>query len=64
VAAWALAHFVGWPAGLWGRLLQTSLGTGIAFALYGLIASLAGVPEALELLGTLRRRLPGLPGRG
>jgi putative peptidoglycan lipid II flippase len=64
VAAWALAHFVGWPAGLWGRLLQTSLGTGMAFALYGLIASLAGVPEALELLGTLRRRLPGLPGRG
>jgi hypothetical protein len=36
----------------------------MAFALYGLIASLAGVPEALELLGTLRRRLPGLPGRG
>jgi putative peptidoglycan lipid II flippase len=64
VAAWALAHFVGWPAGLWGRLLQTSLGTGMAFALYGLIASLAGVPEAIELLSMLRRRLPGLPGRG
>jgi putative peptidoglycan lipid II flippase len=59
VAAWALAHFVGWPAGLLGRLLQTSIGTGMAFAIYGLIASLAGVPEALELLSTLRRRLPG-----
>ncbi|MFM8606030.1 MAG: murein biosynthesis integral membrane protein MurJ [Cyanobium sp.] len=59
LAAWALAHFVGWPAGLWGRLLETSLGTGMAFALYGVIASAVGVPEARELLAMLQRRLPG-----
>ena len=59
LAAWALARFVGWPSGLWGRLLETTLGTGLAFALYGLIASAAGVPEAIELLASLRRRLPG-----
>jgi putative peptidoglycan lipid II flippase len=59
VVAWALARFVAWPADLWGRLLQTSLGTGMAFALYGLISSLMGVPEARELLTSLRRKLPG-----
>jgi putative peptidoglycan lipid II flippase len=59
VAAWALAAWVEWPAGLWGRLLQTGLGTGVAFAIYGLVASLARVPEAQELLTMLRRRMPG-----
>jgi putative peptidoglycan lipid II flippase len=59
VAAWALADFVGWPAGLFGRLLQTGFGTALAFAVYGLMASWARVPEATELLAMLRRRLPG-----
>jgi putative peptidoglycan lipid II flippase len=59
VAAWALADFVGWPAGLFGRLLQTGFGTALAFAVYGLVASWARVPEATELLAMLRRRLPG-----
>ena len=59
VAAWGLADFVGWPAGLFGRLLQTGFGTALAFAVYGLVASWARVPEATELLAMLRRRLPG-----
>ena len=58
-AAWALAGFVGWPAGLLGRLLQTGFGTALAFVVYGLVASWAGVPEATDLLAMLRRRLPG-----
>ncbi|MFO0037464.1 MAG: murein biosynthesis integral membrane protein MurJ [Synechococcaceae cyanobacterium] len=58
-AAWLLAEFVGWPAGLIGRLLQTGFGTAVAFVVYALVASLARVPEATELLAMLRRRLPG-----
>ena len=59
LAAWGLAAGVGWPAGLLGRLLQTGFGTALAFAIYGLVASMAGVPEARELLTMVRRRLPG-----
>jgi putative peptidoglycan lipid II flippase len=59
LAAWALAAYGGWPAGIWGRLLQTGLASGMAFGIYGLLASLARVPEALDLLTMLRRRLPG-----
>ena len=40
-AAWALAQGVGWPTGLWGRLLQTSLGSTLALGLYGLLAAFA-----------------------
>jgi putative peptidoglycan lipid II flippase len=57
--AWGLANGVRWPAGLVGHLLQTGLGTGFAFAAYGLLASLAGVPEARDLVQGLKRRLPG-----
>ncbi|MFN9618089.1 MAG: murein biosynthesis integral membrane protein MurJ [Synechococcaceae cyanobacterium] len=59
MAAWGLAAGVGWPSGLLGRLLQTGFGTALAFAIYGLVASSAGVPEARELLTMVRRRLPG-----
>jgi hypothetical protein len=59
VAALALARGVSWPAGLIGRLLETGLGCGLAFALYGLVASALGVPEARQMLHQLRRRLPG-----
>jgi putative peptidoglycan lipid II flippase len=55
-AAWALAEGVGWPAGLWGRLLQTGLGSTLALGLYGLLASLAGVPEARQVLAMAQRK--------
>jgi putative peptidoglycan lipid II flippase len=55
-AAWALAEGVGWPAGLWGLLLQTGLGSALALGLYGLLASLAGVPEARQVLAMTQRK--------
>ena len=59
LAALGLAGGVSWPAGLIGRLLQTGLGCGLAFVLYGLVASAFGVPEARQMLNQLRRKLPG-----
>ena len=59
LVAWLLAERVAWPAGLGGLLLQCGLGSAMGTAVYGLVASLAGVPEVRELLATLRRRLPG-----
>jgi putative peptidoglycan lipid II flippase len=56
LAAWALAVGVSWPAGLPGRLLQTGLGSALALATYGLLASLAGVPEARQMLRLAGRR--------
>jgi putative peptidoglycan lipid II flippase len=58
LAAWGLAQGVRWPAGLLGLLLQNGLGAAVAIAIYGLLASLAGVPEARDLLALLRRRRP------
>jgi putative peptidoglycan lipid II flippase len=55
-AAWALAEGVDWPTGLWGRLLQTVLGSTLALGLYGLLASLAGVPEARQVLAMATRK--------
>ena len=59
LVAWLLAERVSWPAGLGGLLLQCGLGGAMGTAVYGLVASLAGVPEVRQLLATLRRRLPG-----
>ena len=59
LVAWALVSWVSWPRGLVGLLLETGLGTAMAFAVYGLVASTTGVPEARELLQSLRRRLAG-----
>jgi putative peptidoglycan lipid II flippase len=59
LAALGLAGGVSWPAGLIGRLLQTGLGCGLGFVLYGLVASAFGVPEARQMLNQLRRKLPG-----
>jgi hypothetical protein len=56
LAAWGLAQAVAWPPGLVGRLLQTGIGTALAFALYGLLGGLAGVPEVRQLLAMARRR--------
>jgi putative peptidoglycan lipid II flippase len=59
VVAWLLAEQVSWPAGLAGLLLQCGIASAMGTAVYGLVASLAGVPEVQELLTTVRRRLPG-----
>ena len=59
LAGWLLAEQVDWPAGLVGRLVQTSIGSLFAVAVYGLLAGLAGVPEARQLLGRLLRRQAG-----
>ena len=59
LVAWLLAERVGWPAGLGGLLLQCGLGSAMGTAVYGLVASLAGVPEVRQLLAGIRRRLPG-----
>ncbi|MFM7086121.1 MAG: murein biosynthesis integral membrane protein MurJ [Cyanobium sp.] len=59
LVAWLLAERIAWPAGLLGLLLQCAIGSAMGTAVYGLVASAAGVPEAQELLAGLRRRLPG-----
>jgi putative peptidoglycan lipid II flippase len=56
LAAWGLAERVGWPSGLGGLLLQNAICAGLAVAIFGLLASLAGVPEARQLLQLVRRR--------
>jgi putative peptidoglycan lipid II flippase len=45
-----------WPPGLGGLLLQNVLCAGLAVGLYGLLTSIAGVPEARQLLQMVRRR--------
>ena len=53
---WWLSLAVDWPPGLGGLLLQNVLCSGLAVGLYGLLTSLAGVPEARQLLQMVRRR--------
>jgi putative peptidoglycan lipid II flippase len=56
LAAWGLAERVVWPSGLGGLALQNGICAGLAVAIFGLLASLAGVPEARQLLQLVRRR--------
>ena len=58
LVAWLLAERLAWPAGLGGLLFQCGLGSAMGTAVYGLVASWAGVPEVQDLIATLRRRLP------
>jgi putative peptidoglycan lipid II flippase len=60
LAAWGLSETIGWPAHLWGLLLQCGFCSAVGLLVYGLLASWAGVPEARELSRQLRQRLPGL----
>jgi putative peptidoglycan lipid II flippase len=62
LVAWGLASAVAWPGGRGGRLLETSLCSALALAVYGLGASAAGVPEARQLQRQLLQRLPGRSG--
>ncbi|MCX5937594.1 MAG: murein biosynthesis integral membrane protein MurJ [Cyanobium sp. LacPavin_0920_WC12_MAG_62_9] len=61
-AAWVLASFVAWPQGLVGLGLQLGLSGAMGLALYGWMATAAGVPEAqqlaIQLISQLKRRLP------
>ena len=61
-AAWVLASFVAWPQGLVGLGLQLGLSGAMGLALYGWMATAAGVPEAQQLanqlISKLKRRLP------
>ncbi len=58
LTAWILQGTVRWPKGLLGLLLENSIAGALAFGVYGLIGSLAGVPEMRQLLGLVRRRRP------
>jgi putative peptidoglycan lipid II flippase len=60
LAAWGLASGVAWPTGLWGRLLECGFAGGVGLLVYGLVASLAGVPEVTDLILQLRAGLPRL----
>ena len=61
-AAWVLASFVAWPQGLVGLGLQLGLSGAMGLAIYGWMATAAGVPEAQQLanqlISQLKRRLP------
>ncbi|MEB3234907.1 MAG: murein biosynthesis integral membrane protein MurJ [Cyanobacteriota bacterium] len=55
--AWGLAAWVAWPGGLLGLLLRPTLSGLLGLAVYGLLASWAGVQEARQMLAGLRQRL-------
>jgi putative peptidoglycan lipid II flippase len=54
-AAWALASWLVWPAGVLGLVLQLAVSGLVGTAIYGLLAAAAGVPEARQLLLQLSR---------
>jgi putative peptidoglycan lipid II flippase len=56
LVAWGLAHRLSWPPGLVGLLLQNGLSAGLAIGVFGVLATLAGVPEIHELVRLVRRR--------
>jgi putative peptidoglycan lipid II flippase len=56
LVAWGLAHRLSWPPGLVGLLLQNGLSAGLAIGVFGVLATLAGVPEIHELMRLVRRR--------
>ncbi len=57
--AWALAELVQWPHDWLSLVLRPGLSGLLGLAVYGLVASAAGVPEARQMLAGLGRRLPG-----
>ena len=63
LAAWGLAAGVAWPSGLVGRLLECGFAGGVGVLVYGVLASLAQVPEVTDLLSQVRGRLPRLGRR-
>jgi putative peptidoglycan lipid II flippase len=61
--AWVLATAVDWSPGLWGRLWQTALSGAVGLLVYAAAAGAAGVPEALDVIALVGRRLPRLRRR-
>ncbi|MFM7634153.1 MAG: lipid II flippase MurJ, partial [Cyanobacteriota bacterium] len=57
VMAWALANGLAWPRGLMGLMLRPALAGGLGLAVFGLVASATGVPEARQLLSQLGNRV-------
>jgi putative peptidoglycan lipid II flippase len=63
LVAWGVSVTVAWPTGLWGRLLECSFAGGVGVLIYGVVASLAQVPEVKDLTDQLRDRLPRIGAR-
>lgn len=63
LVAWGVSVFVAWPTGLWGRLLECSFAGGVGVLTYGVVGSLAKVPEVKDLTDQLRDRLPRIGAR-
>jgi len=57
--AWGLSVGLAWPQHLLGLVVEAGFCSAVGLLVYGLLASWAGVPEALDLSRLLRRRLPG-----
>jgi len=55
-AAWGLASWVHWPAGLLGLLLQNGLSALLATGIYGVLGSWFGVAEIGQMIQGLQRR--------
>ncbi|MFN5193930.1 MAG: murein biosynthesis integral membrane protein MurJ [Cyanobacteriota bacterium] len=60
-ACWGLSVGVDWPAGLAGLLLQNAICASVALGVYGLLASAAKVPEALQMLQSIQRMIRRRP---
>ena len=55
--AWALANGLAWPQNLAGLLLRPALAGALGLAVFGLVASASGVPEARQMLTQLGSRI-------
>jgi len=57
VLAWALANGLAWPQNLAGLLLRPGLTGALGLAVFGLVASASGVPEARQMLTQMGSRI-------
>ena len=55
--AWALANSLAWPQTLAGLVLRPALAGGLGLAVFGLVATATGVPEARQMLTQLGSRI-------
>ncbi|MEB3184813.1 MAG: murein biosynthesis integral membrane protein MurJ [Cyanobacteriota bacterium] len=55
--AWGLAQGLAWPGNLAGLVLRPALSGGLGLAVFGLLASASGVPEARQLISQLGGRI-------
>ena len=57
LAAWGLAQGLDWPSDLAGLILRPGLAAGLGLAVFALVASASGAPEARQLLTQLGGRI-------